>query len=706
MQVYITEKPSVGKALATYFNKNGGNYVKKKNFYIDESVSGIITWAVGHLLYQNSPAQYNDDWKYWKLEHLPMIPNPFKKSVYADKEIQYNTVKGFINDATNIIHVGDPDREGQLLIDELIDDAEEQGKQVDRILLNALDDESMAKAIKNTTNNAQFKGLSNAGEARSQADWLIGFNLTRYFTIKARQGGYTTVFNVGRVKSPTLSLIVNRERAIQNFKESKFYNVLPSVDIQGTLLPCTLNPNKRWDDVEQAKVVANDIINSHAIITDIQSKTVKQEIKELYSLDTLQIEANKRYGMDPKLTLDTLQSLYEKKLTTYPRSDCKFLPQSQFIDASSIIAHLIECGVILADINYVTNMDTPPKPFNDNKVTAHHAIIPTKKPLNDVDTLSDEENKIYDLIALKYASMFVSPYTYEEQTILLQAKTYPIKSVIRNITNQGWKNLYTILKHDTSQEETDPNEPIVSGNFNLSIGDDFIVTNCNVKEGKTTPPKRYTTGTIIQAMASVTSEDKELASILKEVKGIGTPATRASIIDELIQSELIQVNKKYIFPTDAGFTLSDMLPDSLNSPEFTAKLEQSLDKVQSGEYTIQDIVNESVSFINDIMRTSTKPIENTEYECPFCHKGYLHLKQYKDKDTNKMNQYYRCSNETCGKYIPELKGKPHIVHCEKCKEGVFISKKSKTGDVFYACSNYPNCKNTLNHKEWSKQKTQ
>lgn len=693
MQVYITEKPSVGKAIVSYFNKNGANFKQHKGFYIDEAKSSVVTWAFGHLTELYPPEKYDPELKSWKLETLPIVPTEFKRFPKAASKEQYQLITGFIKDATTIIHMGDPDREGQYLIDNLITST--KGKYIKRVLLNALDDESIRKAIDNTKNNSEFKGLSEAAAGRDRADWLIGMNLTRFFTIMGRKGGFTSTFNVGRVKSPTLHLIVKREQEIQNFVEKIFFTITPILSIDNKELPCHFENNQRFNTKEEATVVANYLTNQFATVETIEEKTINQSIKELYSLDTLQIEANKLYNIEPKNTLNILQKLYEKKLTTYPRSDCKYLPESQFNDAELILAHLFLSNTIpnLPQIK----VEEKPVAYNDKKVTAHHAIIPTTTPLS--IELTEEERLIYNLIAKKFAAMYLPDYSYQQQKITFKVGTYSLTATIKNIINEGYKVLYT-----ESTDEDNNNDETITGSFNLIKGNSFSITNIEVKEGKTTPPKRYTEGSIIKAMNTVTSEDKTLAEILKESKGIGTPATRAKILDDLLATNYIEKKKKYLVPTEKGITIDEALPDSIKSPDFTAKLEITLDQISQGTATLEEAMKEILTFLNTVIGHDYK-LENKQYECPFCKTGHLHIKRYIDKDNNAEIKYYRCSNEECKKIIPELNDKPKIVYCPDCNTGIMVSRKSsKTGKVFFACSNYPTCKKTMTETDWQKMK--
>jgi DNA topoisomerase III len=693
MQLYITEKPSVAKALAYYFNKNGAAFKRAKGSYIDAKQNAVITYAAGHLLFLYTPEQYCPDWKAWRFDTLPLVPpnTSFKKAVYSSKKEQYTIIKELLKEATTVINVGDPDREGQLLIDELLTSI--TGKIIKRLLLNALDDESIKKALNALDDNQKYAGLSKAGECRSYIDWLIGMNFTRFFTLKARMGGFTNVMRVGRVKAPTLNLIVERYFEIKNFKQRIYYMVHPYINYAGREIP--LSYNEQFPTLEAAKEFISSLDGKEAVVQKVEKEIVKETIKELYSLDTLQVDANKYLDFSAKETLDLLQSLYEKKFTSYPRSDCKFLPESQQKDSSGIVEGLNQ----IYDLNIpLPNMSEMQAPFNDKKITAHHAIIPTGK-IPKTEDLSDDEWRLYLLIAKKYASMFFKPFTYQREKIYFSAGESLFTLSIKNIIDAGYKVIYS----DAGQQEEN-GETEITGKFVFIENQSYPIIKTEEIKRETKPPKYYNEGSIIKAMSNISSEDQELSSKLREVKGIGTPATRATIIEELIKENLIQTEKKNLIPTEAGIQLISLLPEEIKKADYTALMELKLDQVQNGDVELDAVIQETLQFIENIIQSNEKvQFEDKSIPCPICKKGFLHLKQY-TKDGKKI-QYVRCSNELCGKTFPAIKGKAKIILCPTCKKGFMQSRQNRTtGDVFYSCSCYPDCKQTMNEETFQKAK--
>lgn len=719
MQLYITEKPSVARGLKDFFNKNGAEFkmTKDKSHYLDKDQAIMITWSVGHIMGLYQPNQYNPAWKHWNINDLPLVPpNGFKKYVKKEFSDRYKAISGLLQDATTVIHCGDPDREGQCLIDEIIESAKYTGA-VKRLLLNALDDRSIKRALESMESNTQYQSLYRAGEARSYIDWLVGINLTRYYTAIAKNGGYSSVFSVGRVQTPVLSMIVERDRAIRNFKPEPFFTVHPILIIDGKEVPASVTPADKYKEKSNAEALQQQLNGQTATVTSIEKKEVVKPIKELHNLDSLQILANKRFGLSPQDTLKALQGLYEKKFTTYPRSDCKYLPEGQLKDATTICTQINDACILQATIPVMQGSElayNKPIPFNDKKITAHHAIIPTTQPYNR-DEMTDNEYLIYTLVAEKYASMFFSPYTYNKEVITFSVPTLPDKTLtvsIKNVTDEGYQVLYNngkYLEPTESDTPKDRDENEVSGTFSIQEQDTCPIANVSMKEGMTKAPTSYTEGTIIQAMTNIVTDDPELNKKLKEVKGIGTPATRAGIIERLIQTNQITVKQvgkqKTLFPTHKAEDLYDVLPSELKSAAYTALMELQLDEVEAGTMTTQQVIDHTMVLINQLIKDSKPPVVfNQAFPCPICKKGFLIRKSYcrDPEDSRTRVVYFRCTE--CNKTMqPDSTGEaPEYVPCPKCNEGYIVEKHVTKGDnagsVFWGCSNYPKCKQSYSNE--------
>lgn len=710
MLLYIVEKPSVAKALATFFNNNGANYKisrdEKSGCWIDKKAGSSIVWCIGHMVTNAEPEEYDAKYKRWTLEDLPIVPEEFKKVPFSNRKAQFQLILKLIEDATTIVHGGDPDREGQIIVDELLELVDTSGKEIKRILLNALDDASIEKAITSLQSNLDYKGLSYAGDVARQIDWLIGMNLSRYFTKVFQNGGYTETFPVGRVKSPVLTMIVERYLEHQNFKPKKFFYPVANITYEGESIPIQLKDVPKSDTEDEAdQIMRNWSALGEARITSIDIKEHKEQVKELYSLDFLEVEANQKHGISPSKTLEIVQKLYEKKFLTYPRSDCRFLPESQFKDAVDIVAAINATGLLKINIP-VPDTTNIPYVYNDTKVTAHHAIVPTREIPN-LDELKKEELLIYTLIVEKYVSIFFKPFTYNKEIITFAIGDKEATISIKNVIDYGWKSLQKVKKETPNEEEKETSEEI-SGTFNFNEGDTYSVSYA-LKDGITKAPKLFTEGTLIRAMTNIKSENKELNAIIKTVDGLGTPATRHEIIDDLLKKGYVVLdNKHQMIPSNSSMELVKHLPEKLKRADFTAEMELKLEALsQRGRDAIfeeaQDIALDSIQYIIDVMdSTDTKAIINTEHPCPACGNGYLFEKSYKDDDGQKV-YYYKCNNENCefhkqGKSFGSRKARPVIKKCPRCDAGFMVEKHGKFG-TFWGCSNYPECNHIMKEKE-------
>ena len=483
------------------------------------------------------------------MEDLPIIPAFWKLKVKSDAAKQFKVIRDLIGKATTIVNAGDPDREGQLLVDEVLDFVGNK-KPVERILLNALDEKSVKQSLHDLRNNRDFQGLKNAALGRSRADWLIGMNLSRAYTIRARQAGFESV-SIGRVMTPTMALTVHREEEIANFKPVTHYAVKAIFRNNFGEIPATWQmtdkvPSLDSEDRLLDKKVAEDFIQKlnssveNGKIIKIEEKNKVENQRLPYSLSTLQIEAGKRYGYSPQVVLDTMQSLYEKKLTTYPRSDCEYLPENQFGDAKEILEHLKN----LPDKNFsalVEDADIKIKSraWNDKKISAHHAIIPTRIKA-DFETLNEVEKNLYLMVSQAYLSQFYPAHEYKSTkvTILFADEKFVCKG--KNITKLGWKAIYKNVVKDESEETESILPP-------LREGEQVKYISGSISEKTTKSPTRFNPSTLLQAMKEIWKyvKNAELKAELKECSGIGTEATRAGIIEKLQTAGFLQIKGNF-----------------------------------------------------------------------------------------------------------------------------------------------------------------
>ena len=736
--LYIAEKPDIANAIAGYLWPSGG-YKKGTGFYQKDDT--VVSWAVGHLLELATPEAYDRRYARWK--NYRIFPAVWKHEVITRSAAQLKVLEGLLKTADLVVHAGDPDREGQLLIEEILHYCNYRGR-VQRLLINAKDDVSMKRAFESIEDNANYENLYAAGLAREQADWLVGINLTRCYTTNASKFSPGAVWNIGRVKVPTLALVVNREKEIRNFKVRKYYELQAAFTKEGIRFTALWQP-----DEEKAATVAKNLVTERAVseqkgtagdagtlMFDEEGRLLNKQIAEAvrekvlpadgivqkvtrkkgteapplpYSLDTLQVEANARFGISPKLALSTVQSLYEKKFVSYPRSDCNYIPWTQHKDAPRILKKLATRNVKCAE---KADSKLYSKAWNDKKVTAHHAIIPTGEI---PQQLSATEEKIYTMIAERYVMQFYPPCEFETITFEILLADELFKGSGKVILKPGFKAVFGGQKKgaDADKNETEAQEENLALP-NLIKGENLGKPDAvDLLEKETKPPKRFTEGTLLAAMANIyrfmdpknPNRDK-----LKEVKGIGTPATRDTIISELqgirgnkqTQMPFMEKVKKELVPTELGFQLIDNVDVSLTKPDTTAEMEFALAEIAAGEGSV-------VKFKQDIYDTIDRNIAYAEahqfpgYElvtCPLCKTGNL-VKHFSLK-TKKA--FFVCDNKACvspttGKpvyYDVDKNGQPVLKQpeaepaktciCPVCgKETLNRHYSSKTKQYFYVC---------------------
>lgn len=640
MRLYIAEKPSMGREIAAVLP----GPVRKGNGFI-ETGAGTVTWLFGHVLRQAEPQEYDAKYKVWRAEDLPIIPEHWKLMVSESSAKQFAVVKQLISQADEIVHAGDPDREGQLLVDEVLEYVG-CNKPVQRILLNALDEKSIREAIDQLKPNAQFFNLRQSALGRARADWLIGMNLSRAYTMAAQRSGHRKlVLPIGRVKTPTLALVVRREREIENFKPVDYFNIKAVFQHTNGQFQAQWKPNEMQQGLDsEGRLVDKQIAEAKLKFFGQEpltgmisgySKAKKQEAQRLpFSLSTLQVLAGRRFGYEPQQVLDTAQALYERKLTTYPRSDCEYLPTNQFKDSQSILTNLQGCGDdTLANWAKGADGKIKSRAWNDKKISAHHAIIPTRVKA-DLSKMNVVERNIYFLIAQAYMAQFYPVHTYYQTKVEVAYKEELFTASGRTEIDLGWKALYTSKKNneadneegqdkeDNGQEEN--NLPPMKKNDNV----DYV--SGELAKSVTRPPVRFTQATLIAAMKDIHKfvQDPEAKKQLKAVYGIGTEATRATILDELIHKrKLIKEmgKKKQLQPTEAGYLLVDAVPEELSYPDFTAIWEDQLHSMAEGDGSLEAFLQTQVDFTTKMCRKAegTSLVVENAVKCPRCGLGIL-----------------------------------------------------------------------------------
>ena len=609
MKLYIAEKPSLAKAIAAALPKPH----KKHQGYIEVAGGDCVTWCIGHILEQAEPEKYHQQYKKWQLEHLPIIPEQWLLVPKFKTKSQLSVIRQLVKRATNIIHAGDPDREGQLLIDEVLDFIKlpkSLKQQTSRLLISDLNTAAVKRALTKQQLNKDFISLSVSALARSRADWLYGINLTRAMTIQGSKVGYQGVLSTGRVQTPILGLVVRRDDEIAQFKEHPYYEVEAQLtggkhDFVAKWQPSeACQPYMDNQDRIIVKALAENVVSriSNQPATVIEaSQTKHQQSPPLpFNLSSLQIAAAKQLSMNAKLVLDICQSLYEKhQLITYPRSDCSFLPEQHFDQRKTITQHIQQSALPIAKWVEKADLSLKSKAWNDKKVSAHHAIIPTEKPINNC-TLTNLEKNIYQLICKQYLAQFFANHQYNKQSVMVDIAGGKFKATASKVIEQGWKCLY----QSPSEQQESTCLPT------LNQGDILHCIKGQLLEKITQPPKHFTDATLLAAMTGIAKyvQDKSLKAILKETDGLGTEATRAGIIDLLFKRGFLIRQGKQIKATDAGIGLIKALPTSCTLPDMTAYWELTLNKITEKQASYQSFMTPLNQQLHQLITTLSQQL--------------------------------------------------------------------------------------------------
>jgi DNA topoisomerase-3 len=590
LKLYIAEKPSLGRAIAAALPKPQKNH----KTHIELANGDVVSWCIGHILAQADPEDYDPEFKKWRMENLPIVPQQWQLKPIPRTRAQLTVLKKLVKLADEIIHAGDPDREGQLLVDEVIDYfklSKTKKANIKRLLISDLNLTAVKRALTSLKPNSDFMPLSISALARSRADWLYGINLTRAYTLQGQRTGYNSVLSVGRVQTPLLGLVVRREQEISKFVSKPFYQVQAHIALASKE---SIAFTAKWQPSESCqpycdeegrvlvKALAENVVkrieNQPATISNIESNEKQQAAPLPFNLSQLQISAAKQFSMNAKLVLDVCQALYEKhKLVTYPRSDCRYLPKEQLKQASSIVNTLAKSSLSCNKSAQGANTALVSKAWNDKKITAHHAIIPTEKSPENINLNTFEKN-IYLLIVRQYLIQFYPAYIYQQTKVNILIAGGDFVSQAKVEKQLGWQVLFPKskkaqatdnVKQENEQEQTLP--PLQKGQILHCQQGELI-------EKNTSPPQSFTDATLLGAMTGIARyvNDPTIKKVLKETDGLGTDATRAGIIDLLFKRDFLQRQGKSITATDVGVALINALPEMATLPDMTAQWEATL----------------------------------------------------------------------------------------------------------------------------------
>ncbi len=633
----LAEKPSVGKELARVLGSHD-----RRDGYIEGS-KYIVTWSLGHLVTLADPEFYGDQYKKWDLETLPMIPPKMELVVIKDTGKQFKVVKTLLHNpmVDELIIATDAGREGELVARWIIQKAGFK-KKISRLWISSQTDNAIKEGFCKIRPAAEYDNLFQSAYCRAEADWLVGLNVSRALTCK-----FNAQLNAGRVQTPTLAIIVQRENEITKFVPKTFYTITANLKDFNVIWKDRTTNQSRIFEKEKADAIATKITGGTAKIIEVKKEQKSEFAPHLYDLTELQRDANKKYSLTAKQTLNIMQSLYEiHKLLTYPRTDSRYL-------TTDIVPTIPERLRSVSAAGYATYVNaimktriTASKRFvDDSKVTDHHAIIPTEQNVN-YSRLTNDEKHIYDLVVKRFLAVLSPGFEYEQTSIKAQITDEFFYAKGKIVKSMGWKNIYSATESEETETEPEEREQTLP---NVKYSDTFPVIKVNTGTGKTKPPARYTEATLLSAMEHPGKfiENDEMRTFMDGTKGIGTPATRADIIEKLFNSNYIERRGKDIFPLGKGVQLLELVPEELKSPELTAVWEQKLAAISKGTSKSQvfstDIKNYVVKLIGNIKVSSASYRHDnlTKEKCPNCDKFLLEV-------NGKRGKMLVCSDRECG----------------------------------------------------------
>ncbi|WLR52849.1 DNA topoisomerase III [Bacillus tianshenii] len=670
MKLIIAEKPDQGTKLAAPFSyeKREGYLEIAPNEYFPKGA--YLTWAIGHLCELVPPEEYNPSWKKWSLNTMPIIPERFQHRVTRGKSKQFNIIKKLLRskEVTNVIVGSDAGREGEAIVRIILSLCQNQ-KPIQRLWISSLTPNAVKNGFANLLKEEDTRPVYYEALSRACADWLVGMNASRVYTLLLQQKGISDVFSTGRVQTPTLALIVQREKEIENFKSEPFWEVVANFNVEGKTYEGKWHKDgeTRIKDEKMAKAIEQFCRQKPAEVQQVEKERKEFQPPYLFNLSALQATANKAYKFSPKKTLDIAQKLYVKGIISYPRSDSSFVTSEEaagFPDILSKLSSLSDYkGLLPAPLSSITNNK---RYVNAKKVTDHYAIIPTEQ-VTDPKKLSADEQKIYDLIIRRLIAAHYEKAIFDYTTIytIVDGRaTFLSKG--KEQVEEGWR---VVIYGQKKPEKKDDEEQMLPS---IEQGERGEVKTVHVKAGKTQPPKRYTEGQLITLMKTAGKhlEDKDLIKVLTQTEGLGTEATRAGIIGVLKDRKYIDVKKNQVYATDKGKLLIEAIGESiLASPEMTAKWEQRLREIGQNQASPQ-------GFMEQAKKLSVKLIEDAKQQSSAWSFDGIDVESIQDTRKKKYS-----SGTVVGK-------------CKKCG-GKMIDKGS-----FYGCSNYAktNCDFTISKK--------
>lgn len=661
--ILLAEKPSQAKAYADAFTveKREKTHIVLKPCNTFPK-GAIVTWAIGHLVGLKMPFEYKDEWAKWDFKNLPIIPDRYEYKVDKLKVVQFNFIKQAFNMPNiTLVNCCDIDREGSNIFYSIYDMTGTKNKNVKRLWINSLETDEIRNGFKNLQDNKKDLLMYDEAKTRQIADWLVGINASQCYSLLVNNS-----LSVGRVQSPTVYMIYQRQKEIENFVSKPFYEIYSDFTHENGKY--TGKAKLKESNKETVLELLNekglsDLKDENSVVKKVSKTLKKTKSPQLHSLSTLQTKANKSWKYSPAKVLEVVQSLYEKKIVTYPRTDCNYITESEFEYLSSNVENYQS----LLGVSFEANLEKNKRYVDNSKVQEHYSIVPTKTIPSEstLNNLNAEEKNIYFEVLKTTLAMFHQDYEYEETEIITDVKSIEFYTKGKVEVEKGWKSLFSDEKKE-GNPKTDGEKVLPSVSEQ-----DLVSSLIEVKEGFTSPPKPFTEGGLINLMktAGKMVDDEEDSEILKEIEGIGTEATRSGIIETIKKNGYIEVKKNVVSVTDKGTILCEAIKGSLlSSPSMTAKWESYLKKIGEGQGTMEVFLNNIVAFLNKTIENAPKTIESSGVSNA--------IKKQKESEA--------------------------VGSCPVCKKGSMTDRKT-----FYGCSEYSNgCKFSISKTIASKKVTE
>lgn len=725
MDLYLCEKPSQAKDLARALKIE-----RRGEGCLHDGAQRTVTWAFGHLLELCMPDAYDPALKSWRLDTLPIVPEEWRYTVKPSAEKQLRVIKGLLSRASRVFIATDYDREGEAIARSILDHCRYRGT-VQRVCLRALDDTSIRRALDDIRPGKASQPLYHAALARSRADWLIGMNGSRLYTVLARNAGYRETLHVGRVITPTVALVCQRDNEIANFTPVPYYVLAVDVSVQnGTFRAFWQPPEELADEQGRcinkafAEQVAQQVRGDSAVISTAETKPGKESAPLPFCLTSLQQYAAKRWGYTAQQVLDGAQALYEThKATTYPRTDSRYLPESQREDIADTLQ-----GLMLSDANFsglVAGADATrnSRAYNDAKVTAHHAIIPTPAR-TDISKMSELEYNLYDAIRRFWVANFYAPFEFSRTKIMVTAGQHIFAAQGKTPVKQGWKVIFNSDLESSPEDESEGkgDRPEQASLPPMSQGEPAVINGAELADKLTRPPPHFTEATLLAAMENIARfvDEPRFREILKATAGLGTPATRAGTIQGAVDRGYLVRQKKTLHASDKAKELIALLPDTISSPAMTALWEQELEKIADGHLPMSLFLEKIAKWLSgwvadgkrnaqeegSAVSTAFAGAKETAHACFTCGGDMRRIK-------GKYGFFWGCRSTACGATFPDQRGKPQprptaeeTPSCPLCGSAMRLRSGKAPGKTraskFWGCSTYPACKGTLPYKKMRK----